>query len=212
MKNSEQAIEQVMSALRNSEIPSGLENRILAAAQTRASRQNESRRRQWKPLWLLALERPFATRASAAWRAAMAVTVAGLIAVALAIPVIHRHEHHPAPTGSPLSAASGATANDAYIPPHRANHPIAPSRARTYARTVRSIGSPEAPTLHEMRVVNQPAPKAPLTEQEKLLLRIARSGNPHELAMLNPAVRAKQEAAEEAEFQKFVAQSTQENE
>jgi len=209
MKNSEQAIEQVMSALRNSEIPSGLENRILARAQTRASQQKESRGRQWKPLWLLAPEHPFATRASAAWRAAIAGTATGLIAVTLAI---HRYEHHPALTGSPLSPGSGATANGAYIPPHHANHPIAPSRARTYARTVRSIASPEAPTLREMRVVSQPAPKAPLTEQEKLLLRIAHSGNPHELAMLNPAVRAKQEAAEEAEFQKFVAQSTRENE
>jgi len=33
---------------------------------------------------------------------------------------------------------------------------------------------------------NHPAPPMPLTEQEKLLLRIAHKGDPEELAMLNP--------------------------
>jgi hypothetical protein len=41
-----------------------------------------------------------------------------------------------------------------------------------------------------------------------LLLRVAHSGNPKELAMLNSQVRAKKEAEEEAEFQKFVEPPT----
>ncbi|HSU18938.1 MAG TPA: hypothetical protein VLI45_04275 [Acidobacteriaceae bacterium] len=43
----------------------------------------------------------------------------------------------------------------------------------------------------------------PLTTQEKLLLQLAREGDPQEIAMLNPDVRAQQEREGKAEFNKF---------
>ena len=46
-----------------------------------------------------------------------------------------------------------------------------------------------------------------MTEEEKLLLQVVHKGDAQEMAMLNPAVREKQEAEEEAEFHKFVEQS-----
>jgi hypothetical protein len=43
----------------------------------------------------------------------------------------------------------------------------------------------------------------PLTEQERLLLRIAHKGDPVEMAMLDPKIRAAREREEEAEVQRF---------
>jgi hypothetical protein len=51
--------------------------------------------------------------------------------------------------------------------------------------------------------VSFPAPPEPLTEQEKLLLQIAHRRDPQEMAMLNPAVQAQQQAAEAAEYEEF---------
>jgi len=59
-----------------------------------------------------------------------------------------------------------------------------------------------------MRAVSHPAPEEPLTGEEKLLLRIVQKGDSQQMAMLNPQVREKQEAESEAEFKKFVEQST----
>jgi hypothetical protein len=43
----------------------------------------------------------------------------------------------------------------------------------------------------------------PLTEQERLLLKIAHKGDPVEMAMLDPKIRAAREREEEAEVQRF---------
>jgi deoxyadenosine/deoxycytidine kinase len=45
----------------------------------------------------------------------------------------------------------------------------------------------------------------PLTEQEKLLLRIAHRGDPVEVAMLDPNQRSLEEMKEKAEYQSFFA-------
>jgi hypothetical protein len=45
----------------------------------------------------------------------------------------------------------------------------------------------------------------PLTEQERLLLRMAHKNDPVELAMLDPKLRELQDAQEKAEFQMFFA-------
>ncbi len=57
--------------------------------------------------------------------------------------------------------------------------------------------------MEEMRAASHPAPPMPLTEQERLLLRIAHRGDPVELAMLDPMTRAARDVEEGAEFQRF---------
>jgi hypothetical protein len=47
----------------------------------------------------------------------------------------------------------------------------------------------------------------PLTEQEKLLLRLVHKDDPVELAMLDPRVRALEDSEDKAEFQRFFGQS-----
>jgi hypothetical protein len=48
----------------------------------------------------------------------------------------------------------------------------------------------------------------PLTEQERLLLRLVHKDGPVELAMLDSRMRALQDSEDKAEFQRFFAQST----
>jgi hypothetical protein len=54
-----------------------------------------------------------------------------------------------------------------------------------------------------MLAASHPAPPMPLTEQERLLLRIAHRGDPVELAMLDPMRRAARDVEEQTEFQRF---------
>jgi hypothetical protein len=57
--------------------------------------------------------------------------------------------------------------------------------------------------MEEMLAASHPAPPMPLTEQERLLLRIAHRGDPVELAMLDPMRRAARDVEEQTEFQRF---------
>jgi len=73
-------------------------------------------------------------------------------------------------------------------------------------RALRRIaGRPSKPVFDDQRSerVSFPAPPAPLTEQERLLLKIAHTGDPVEFAMLNPEVRAGIAARSDAEYEEF---------
>jgi hypothetical protein len=65
----------------------------------------------------------------------------------------------------------------------------------------------DAVAVEAMHAASYPAPPMPLTEQEKLLLRLVHKDDPVELAMLDPKVRALQELEDKAEFQRFFGQS-----
>lgn len=53
------------------------------------------------------------------------------------------------------------------------------------------------------QLASYPAPPLPLTEQEKLLLRLAHGRDVKDLAILNPEVRAEQSAKTTQQFQQF---------
>jgi hypothetical protein len=193
MINSDEAIGKVLAGLRDAEASSGLERRILAAIEERASV-----RRVATPQW--------------AW----SVALAGMTAACLffAITAIHRHEHPSTQAQQHVLPAesTGGTEETSLLP----HEPIAPTRtpARTAvpARNVQPISADEAVLLREMHAPSHPAPVAPLTNEEKLLLRAVHTGDPQVMAMLDPEVRARQEAESDAEFQKFVEQSGGDNE
>jgi hypothetical protein len=66
----------------------------------------------------------------------------------------------------------------------------------------------DSAALEEMHAASYPAPPMPLTEQERLLLRLVHKDDPVELAMLDPKLRALQDLEDKAEFQRFFGQST----
>lgn len=73
---------------------------------------------------------------------------------------------------------------------------------------MRLVRRDDSLALREVRAASRPAPPLPLTKQEKLLLRVARTAGPEELAMLNPDERARRRAESDAEFQQFFGKST----
>jgi hypothetical protein len=82
-------------------------------------------------------------------------------------------------------------------------------------RVTSSVGdsaadSEDSIAMSEMRAPSLPAPPMPLTEQERLLLRMAHKNDPVELAILDPKLRELQDAQEKAEFQRFFARATAE--
>jgi len=193
MRKSDEVVERVMAGLRDADASLGLEDRILESLEMRAKAHKPA-----APRW--------------AWGVAMAsVIVVGLF---MTTTLIHRQGSDSTQATqqavAPLTHAPAKPTADqnATLPP---NPPVAQVgkrvRSAEPARKVRRMSAADAVLLAEMRAPSHPAPEAPLTEQEKLLIRVVHLGDPQIMAMLNPELRAMQEAESEAEFQEFAGQS-----
>jgi hypothetical protein len=194
MINSEETIGKVLAGLREAEASPGMERRILAAIEERASA-----RRVATPRWT--------------WGVAFASVVA--VCLFLATTAIYWHEHPSTQARHSAVPTDFLPANkpekDTQIASLLPHEPIAPIRTVAPERKANPISTEDAVLLREMRAPSHPAPEAPLTDEEKLLLRAIHTGDPQVMAMLDPELRARQEAESEAEFQKFVEQSGKED-
>ena len=188
MNNSEEAIGKVLAGLRDTEAPQGMERRILDAVEARAS-----------------------ARQVAAPRWTWGVAIAGVVAVCLVLAITAIHWHERPSTQAQQHAVPAESKGGAQGASLLPNKPIAPVGVRTATRKAPPISADEAVLLSELHAPSHPAPEAPLTNEEKLLLRVVHTGDPQLMAMLNPEERARQEAESEAEFQKFVEQSGKED-
>ncbi len=204
MKNFDEAIDRVLTGLRKAEAPEGMERRILKTVSDRASEQ-----REWNPMRLVLPSRLIATRS---WT----VAAAGVAVVSLLFGWAAFRQHRPAqdiagpnqhmlPANVPGPAVQAETAK-VILPLHEGSTSRWKGNANT--KRVEAVLDGDSVALSEMHAASYPAPPMPLTEQEKLLLRIAHKGDPEELAMLNTEVRARQEAEGKTQFQKFFEPST----
>ncbi len=193
MKTSEEIIDQTLAGLRDTQPPAGMEDRVLHAIQDRAS--SPSVWRWWRPLEMRAQ--------SWSWGAA----AAGIAAVFLSLAVLsaHRRDHNtvessrqPVPVKAQPPAVQTAVAEPA---PHAM--PVKRIAVRKGTQKTQSLSEEDAIALSEMRAPSHPAPEMPLTQQERLMLRIVHGGDPVELAELDPQVRAAQYAQQKAEFKDF---------
>lgn len=161
MNSSEHDINQLLATLRDAQPSTGFEQRILRATARRAETLTTS-----SFPWLLALG------------AATAVA-----AVVLAISLGHTS---PATTTHPSRLIPQTSRLDRSIPT------VLSSQASLYPVKNRSsrpqrVAPPIFPSaLATTAEQNHPAPPAPLTEQEKLLLRVAQPGQPVQVAELDP--------------------------
>ena len=203
MKNPDEAIERVLAGLRDAESPEGMNRRILDAMRDCAS---EKRKRS--PLWL-------ATRPSLIGARTWAIAAAGTVVVASLICWTtlrsHRIGHDSATVKSQeipeniLAPKTQATAVQAVQPIPQS--PTGESRHKT--NPPRPVLQEDPTVQHEMVAENHPAPEAPLTEEERLLLRFAHRADPQQLEAFNPAQKsasppwAAKEKEEKAEFQRF---------
>lgn len=79
----------------------------------------------------------------------------------------------------------------------------APLRHERGARRVVRKSMDEV-AVREMLAASLPAPELPLTDEERLLRRVARKGEAEEVAMLDPMLREAREAKGKAEEERFV--------
>jgi hypothetical protein len=205
-KSSEEIIQQVLLGMRDCEASPGMQGRILEGVESRTSAEPASYSPGLRPMPLITLVRPCAMR-PLAWGLAFGT----MMAVFLSVSVIHRIKQSPAswyaqrvPTTSLAPPALGAGAEEA-----QPRLPGSATRSRGDTAQKRTpINASELVSLRGIRAISHPAPAAPLTKEERILLSIAHTGDPQELAMLNPEIRAQQEAESEAEFERFVRAAT----
>lgn len=193
MKNAmdtEAAIERVLTGLRDAEASAGLERRVLRAVEERSAQKTGER---WR----------FSPAAAIALGLALAVGLGVLV-------MMHSGQEsrgvdqaavQPRPVRMVASVSGLQGAQNVRVPVAR------PARRKTTARRLRVASREDSIAQREMRAASRPAPPMPLTEQERLLVRVAREDRPQAIAMLDAGTRAKELAKEDAEFQRFVNQS-----
>ncbi|SNT31293.1 hypothetical protein SAMN05421770_107120 [Granulicella rosea] len=213
----EQAIEKVLGGLREVQAPAGLEQRVLRRV---AEMEAAGPRPVWQPVWLASLGRGRSM--------AYGLAVAALIAGGAALLAVRRPVRMGLDSAQGFSAAR--TAEDA--PDASKNRQRHEPRQGAFAalRTTSSLGdgrqkairskrlsgvfsdarrpatpedAAESKALSDTLAASHPAPPMPLTEQERLLLKIAHTGDPEELAALNPELRDRALAKGAADFRAF---------
>jgi hypothetical protein len=193
MKNLDDTIEALLAGLRDAEPSAGMQRLILETMQTHEAMTPVS---SWRRMMLASRLHPVTAISSVcatALSASLIVAIAG-----------HQPQHAPpdtrnaarsVPTSADARRAIGAEAvvRKAPIEPRRttARVPVRPPR-----------GSDES-AVGETQTASFPAPPLALTEQEKLLLHLAHRGDPENLGILNPDVRAAQTAKATEQFQQF---------
>ena len=199
MKRPDEAVRTVLEGLRRTDVPDGMEERIL-----RGVRDSGIARRRDSEAAGRALLRARATRRFAA---VCSVAVAGVLAVVLAGRGMRRFEgawERPKVALAPVVSVPrpGLSGTEAAAP-HAAATRVERVTVEQKARRVRVHRDEKAAALRDAHAASFPAPPLPLTEQERLLLRVVHTGARDEIAMLDPEVRAKEEAARKAEFKEF---------
>jgi hypothetical protein len=208
MKNSEEAIEKLLAGLRDAEAPAGMEQRILSGLEARALRRAEAGGRWFAP----------SRRGALVCYTACGVLSAGVLIVALAVPAIRRIGHRseaakvdvvPAKasfgSGSDVASRQRGTASQVANTGSTKMTHIAGAGLMGAAESGVDPDAEESLAMSEMRAASFPAPPMPLTEEERLLLRMVHRTDPVELAMLDPKLEAIRDAEEKAEFQRFFA-------
>jgi len=216
-------IDQVLHALRTTEAPSGLEQRIAARLAQAAEARTQSAITNpttfsYVTVILNAVKDPriLLARAPRYWAAAAALTL--LIALTT-LTLLHRTPSTTArtlPTAltpTPVRGLEGAGLQSRHNAPIRtaalATEGISPSASQPSqtATTSTEQQDPDAIALAETLAPSRPAPPLPLTAQEHLLLAATRPGQPIEIAELDiaraPFLRAAAEARETASINHY---------
>jgi hypothetical protein len=206
-KNSEEIVDQLLQGLRDAEAPAGMELRILHALEDRARGVSPSKRR-WN-----------GTSAARRWYWPVALGAAAAIMLLLTF-VLHRPAHDPASVTAQSQVPPAHSAAQPHALPSlvsvvsivsEATPPPAKKPASRHASSLSADSAEERLCLRELRTPSHPEPPEPITAEEKILLRIAHTAAPEEIAMLNPEIRAHQQAISAAEFERFAQSSTNQN-
>ena len=126
------------------------------------------------------------------WRRPLRPAIAMLVACTVILMVaftVQQRTHVPGQRFVPLKPKPGLNGAPNIVSSRQGSQK--PQRVRSHRETTQTASFP--------------APPLPLTEQEKLLLRLAHRGDSDSTAILNPDVRAAQTAKATEQFQQFFA-------
>jgi len=189
------AVDQVLAALRNAASPEGMEARIAQRLQQHAA--GMPARRLYLPAG--------PTLVGAWWRGALTGAAAATLVAGVVLFGAHLFRSRSTPAQTTGFAANHSSATPAV--PASAPVPCANRTVLQAYGTVPPAGERHlrADTGAETVAPSPAAPRSGLTQQERELARLARTADPAVLATLNPEAQARQEAQEEADFDKFFA-------
>jgi hypothetical protein len=197
----EERIEAALNVLREVQAPEGMEERMLAAVRTREVAAVSAHSAGSSRTWL--------GGRGLVWGgvAAAVVVLVGLLAVSQREVPVARHPVADGVARHDLAVGSGV--HGVAEAKHDSERKVASAVPATRVRSARS----SAPAAQEVARADAdlpsfPAPPAPLTQEERLLLKVVRSGDRMELAMLDPAIRNARIEDEKAEVRKFFGEVT----
>jgi hypothetical protein len=184
MRDADQTIKMLMAGFRDAEPPTGMQSRILEALELHAT-VSPGLLKSWRL-------RP---------SAAMAFVGAAVLTAALAVAIrFYQPLHGSANTTSQVThgdARQGARSETTAVKTPAGLRRKASRGSATRPRE----GELAAPG--ETKLASYPAPPLPLTEQERLLLRLAHRHDVQSVAMLNPNLQAAASAEAAKQFQQF---------
>ncbi len=180
MKDAEETIERLLAGLRDAEPPAGIERRILEALEGMDARE--------------------ASTSASLWGRRLRPAIALLLActVILVVAMTFQQPRHAANVRNRSASAD-------VRPPTRPEVAAqkAPAVPRRLVSRVSARRPHDGPAVRETQSASFPAPPLPLTEQERLLLRLAHRWDAENFALLNPAAQAAQIAKATEQFQHF---------
>jgi hypothetical protein len=176
MRDADETIKVLMAGFRDAEPPSGMQGRIFQALELHATVSRGS-----LVSWRL---RP---------SVAMAFVCVAVLMVALAIRIPR-----------PLHRSANVTGQVTHVDARQGVRPET-TTVKTSAGLRRKAPRGPATGPRESELASYPAPPLPLTEQERLLLRLAHRDDVQSDAMLNPGLQAAASAEAAKQFQEFFA-------
>ncbi len=195
----EEQIENALQMLRIAEPRPGMEQRILAGLRVADDAVPVAARGSW-------LRWPAMSLVAAVVAIAFVLAWHGRLARPHAAP-----EHSQAVAGRPFMQRP-AEALNVEQPSQAILHVSTPQATRVTllrsnqgAEAVAKVNRPDAAALEGIAEQSFPAPPLPLTDQERLLLRIVHRGDPVQLAQLTPAAREAQLQRERDDVSAFFA-------
>jgi hypothetical protein len=196
MRDADGTIERLLAGLRDAEPPGGMERRILKALDGMEARKEVAS----ASLWRL----PF--------RPAIAMLLACTVILMAAFTVEQRKHVPRQPHGTPGQAFVPLKPTEGLngAPNIFSSLRVGQKPQRSNGAALRQLppvkhAPHDAPAAGETQTASFPAPPLPLTEQERLLLRLAHRGNADNMAILDPDARAAQTAKATEQFQQFFA-------
>ncbi|WP_158790542.1 hypothetical protein [Granulicella sp. L60] len=214
MKQTDEDIDRLLNALRDTEPLDGMQHRIL-----QHTRHHAPQRASWRTLltprleahpWAIALSCAAILASTIYWTALRPHPAPHELATSkpIAAPITAKELGAPS---SELGAPSSATASSSPKVGNRDSDPPSITAPRKNKKpTTPNLTNEHQSSLDQLAAQNHPAPELPLTDQEKLLLRLAHRYDPVEIVALNHPPMASHDAEEKEEVKRFFEPPTTE--